>query len=165
MTAEFELFRGTMVMSKVTMNRAKDRFTYEDYLLLPEDKRYEILDGDLYVVAAPDIRHQRTARRLLVALTLHVEETGLGEVFFAPCDVILSSDNVFQPDILFVRKDRLGMVSDLNLEGPPDLAIEILSPGTRTKDLEVKRRIYARYGVREYWIADPGLASRQRAKP
>jgi Uma2 family endonuclease len=140
------------------MRRAKVRFTYSDYLLLPEDKRYEILDGDLCMVAAPNIGHQRTSRNLLSALFLHVRERKLGEVLDAPCDVILSEENVVQPDILFVRKERLGIIGEMNVRGAPDLVIEILSEGSRGKDLEVKRKIYASFGVQEYWVVDPSAA-------
>ena len=146
---------GAMVRSNVTMRRANVRFTYEDYLLLPEDKRYEILEGDLYVVATPNIRHQRIARRLLIVLTQHVEERCPGEVFVAPCDVILSENNITQPDLLFVRKERSGIVGELNLQGAPDVVIEILSAGSRNKDLEIKKKIYAQFGIPEYWVVDP----------
>jgi Uma2 family endonuclease len=144
-----------MVTSKVIMRRERVRFTYSDYLLLPEDKRYEILDGDIYVVAAPNIRHQSVALNLEVALFQHMKETGLGSILHAPCDVILSEENVVQPDILFVRKERAGIVGESNLQGPPDIVIEILSEGTRRKDLEIKKKIYAQFAVPEYWIVDP----------
>jgi Uma2 family endonuclease len=137
------------------MRRAKVRFTYNDYLLLPEDKRHEILDGDVYVVAAPNIRHQSVSLNLVVALYQHVTKKGLGRVLEAPCDVILSEENVVQPDILFVRKERIGIIGEINLQGAPDIVIEILSEGTRCKDLEVKKKIYAQFGVPEYWIVDP----------
>jgi Uma2 family endonuclease len=141
------------------MRRARVRFTYNDYLLLPEDKRYEILDGDLYVVAAPNTRHQRVSRKLEVALIQHTEDKGLGEILDAPYDVIFSEENVVQPDILFVRKERAGIIGEMNLQGAPDLVIEILSAGTRSKDLDLKRKIYAGFGVQEYWIVDPELAT------
>jgi len=148
-----------MVTSKITMRRAKVRFTYNDYLLLPEDKRYEILEGDLYVVAAPNIKHQRVSRRLEIALVQHIESRNLGEVLDAPCDVVLSEENVVQPDILFVRRERAGIIGEMNLHGAPDIVIEILSEGTRRKDLEVKRKIYAGFGIQEYWIVDPDAAT------
>jgi Uma2 family endonuclease len=141
------------------MRRARVRFTYNDYLLLPEDKRYEILDGDLYVVAAPNTRHQRVSRKLEVALIQYTEDKGLGEILHAPYDVIFSEENVVQPDILFVRKERAGIIGEMNLQGAPDLVIEILSAGTRSKDLDLKRKIYAGFGVQEYWIVDPELAT------
>jgi len=137
------------------MKQAKVRFNYSDYLLLPEDKRYEILDGELYMVAAPNTKHQRVSIRLVVALLQHVEQKDLGEIFHAPCDVLLSDEDVVQPDILFVRKERAGIIKEANLQGAPDLVVEILSPGTRSKDLELKRKAYARFGVQEYWIVDP----------
>jgi Uma2 family endonuclease len=148
-----------MVTSEVTMRRAKVRYTYNDYLLLPEDKRYEILDGELFMAAAPNIGHQRTSRNLLSALFQHVRERKLGEVLDAPFDVILSEENVVQPDILFVRKERLGIIGEMNVRGAPDLVIEILSEGSRSKDLEVKRKIYAGSGVQEYWVIDPSAAT------
>jgi Uma2 family endonuclease len=141
------------------MRRANVRFNYHDYLQLPEDKRYEILDGELYVVAAPNTRHQRVSKRLETALIRQVEEKGFGEVFYAPYDVLLSEENVVQPDIMFVRKERFAIIGELNIHGAPDLVIEILSPGTRTKDLEIKRKIYAGFGVQEYWIVDPDAAT------
>ncbi len=137
------------------MRHAKVRFNYNDYLLLPEDKRYEILDGVLYLNPAPYVRHQRISRKLEIALTLHVESKDLGEILDAPCDVILSNEDIVQPDILFVRKDHAGIIGEANITGAPDLVIEILSAGTRKKDIELKRKIYARFKVREYWIVDP----------
>ena len=148
-----------MVTSKITMRRAKVRFTYNDYLLLPEDKRYEILAGDLYVVAAPNTRDQSVSLNLAVALFQHVTDNGLGRVLEAPYDVMLSEENVVQPDILFVRKERAGIIGEMNLQGAPDIVIEILSEGTRRKDMEVKKKIYAGFGVPEYWIVDPETAT------
>jgi len=141
------------------MRRAKVRFTYNDYLLLPEDKRYEILGGELYMVAAPNIRHQSVSLNLKLALFQYVREINLGVILDAPCDVILSEENVVQPDILFVRKERSGIIGEANLKGAPDLVIEILSPGTRSKDLELKRKTYARFGIQEYWVVDPEAAT------
>ncbi len=148
-----------VVTSKSTMKRANIRFNYQDYLQLPEDKRYEILDGELYMVPAPNIGHQRVAIRLQVALFEHVREHGLGEVLAAPCDVLLSDENVVQPDSLFVSKKRLDVVGEAYVSAGPDLAVEILSPGTRKKDLAIKRKIYARFGIKEYWIVDPTVAT------
>jgi Uma2 family endonuclease len=148
-----------MVTSKITMRRAKVRFTYNDYLLLPEDKRHEILEGELYVVAAPNTRHQRVSLNLKLALFQYVRHRNLGVILDAPYDVILSEENVVQPDIIFISKERAGIIGELNLQGAPDIVIEILSPGTRSKDLEVKRKIYAAFGVPEYWIVDPEAAT------
>ena len=101
------------------MKQSNVRFNYHDYLQLPEDKRYEILDGELYVVPAPNTRHQRISKRIQIALIRQIEENGLGEVFNAPCDVVFSEENVVQPDILFVRKERLGIIGEANLPGRP----------------------------------------------
>lgn len=144
-----------VVTSKKTMKQANVRFNYDDYLQLPEDKRYEILEGELYVVPAPNIRHQRASKRILTALIRQIEEKDLGEVFSAPSDVVLSEENVVQPDLLLVRKERAGIIGESHIRGAPDLVVEITSPGTRQRDLAIKRKIYARFGVPEYWIVDP----------
>jgi Uma2 family endonuclease len=144
-----------MVWSKKAMRSAKVRFNYDDYLLLPEDERYEILDGEIYLIPAPNTRHQRISRQLEMALIQHVEQFGLGEILQAPYDVVLSYENVVQPDILLVLKEGAGVITAMNLQGAPDLVIEILSPATRGKNAEIKRKIYAQFGVREYWIVDP----------
>jgi Uma2 family endonuclease len=144
-----------VVTSELIMKQSTIRFNYSDYLQLPGDKRYEILEGELYVVPAPNTRHQRISKRILNALIRQIEEKGLGEVFNAPYDVIFSEENVVQPDILFVRKERMTIIGEANLPAAPDLAVEILSPSTRKKDLAIKRKIYAKFGVQEYWIVDP----------
>jgi len=107
------------------------------------------------MVAAPKTKHQRVSLNLSVALFHHVRDRRLGQVLAAPCDVILSEENVVQPDILFVRKERTGIIGEANITAAPDLVIEILSPDTRSKDLELKRKTYARFGIQEYWIVDP----------
>jgi Uma2 family endonuclease len=133
----------------------KIKLTYQDYVLLPDDgKRYEILDGDLYVTPSPTARHQRISFNLSVALGQHVKANRLGEVLCAPLDVILADDSIAQPDILFISNERLPIVRDW-VHGAPDLVIEILSPGTRERDRTLKRHLYARHGVRELWLADP----------
>lgn len=131
------------------------KLTYRDYVLLPDDgKRYEILDGDLYVTPSPSARHQEVSLNLVLALTQHVRTHGLGKIFAAPLDVILADDSIAQPDILFIADERLDIVRDV-VHGAPDLLIEILSPGTRERDRTLKRHLYARHGVRELWLVDP----------
>jgi Uma2 family endonuclease len=144
-----------MVFSKVMVRRTNVRFSRQDCQLLPEDKRYEILNGNLCMVSSPNTKHQRVSKKLLVALARQVEERNLGEIFVAPYDVILSGDNIVQPDIFFIAGGRVGLVGELNLQGTPDLVIEILSADSRRKDLEIKKKIYARFGVGEYWIVNP----------
>ncbi len=134
------------------------RFTYEDYRLIPEDgKRHEIIDGDEYVAPAPNTRHQRLVGRLFFQLTAHLAQHPLGEVFIAPIDVILSDTDVVQPDVLFLRTDRLALVEKHAVTGPPDLIVEVLSEGNRRHDEVRKRKLYERFGVEEYWIVDPEL--------
>lgn len=136
------------------------KFTYEDYQLLPEDKRYEIIEGELLVAPAPTTRHQRILLELAIKLSLHSKAAGVGMVLPAPTDVILSHENIVQPDILFIAKERLGVVDPLGgVHGAPDLVVEILSPSTASRDQLVKRKLYGKYGVREYWVVDPASAS------
>ncbi len=131
------------------------RFTYQDYLLLPEDRRYEILDGDLFRTPAPTPYHQRVSRNIEVMLDSYVRSHGLGEVLDAPCDVVLSATDVVQPDILFIVTDRLSIIGEKYISQAPDLVVEILSPATAERDRSLKTKLYARFGVRELWIADP----------
>lgn len=139
--------------------RPELKFTYEDYLLLPEDKRYELVDGDLCMVPAPRTYHQIVSGRIQNALYQFVTERNLGVVIDAPCDVYFSRYDVVQPDILFIASDRLGIIKERYIQGAPDLVVEILSPSDPGRDREVKRKLYALYGVREYWIVDPDAKS------
>ena len=130
--------------------------TYEDYCALPDDgRRYEILEGELAVTPSPSRSHQEFAANLLVVLKTFVTAHGLGRVFIAPFDVILEKTSVVVPDLLFVSRERLSIVTDRGVEGPPDLIVEILSPGTARRDRGEKAQLYARHGVRHYWLADP----------
>ncbi|QXD16963.1 Uma2 family endonuclease [Rhodocaloribacter litoris] len=134
------------------------RFTYEDYLLIPEDgKRHELIDGEEHVAPAPSTRHQRIVVRLSAALFNHLEAHDLGEVFVAPIDVILSDYDVVQPDVLFVAKAHADRIGERGITGPPDLIVEVLSEGNRRHDEVRKRKLYERFGVGEYWVVDPEL--------
>ena len=133
----------------------KKKYTYEDYLKTPEDKRYELIEGELFMTPSPITNHQRISGRIEFELRKFVSENALGEVFDAPYDVYLDNENVVQPDILFVSKDRLSVIGDKNIQGFPDLVIEILSESTAYRDLIQKKKLYAKYGVREYWIVVP----------
>ncbi len=136
------------------------RFTYEDYLLLPEDKRYELLEGELLVTPAPTARHQRILLKLAVRLSVHSETNGLGQVLPAPTDVILSSDNVVQPDVMYIVRQRLSIIHpNGGVHGAPDLVVEVLSPSTASRDQVLKRKLYGKYGVREYWVVDPASST------
>ncbi len=133
------------------------KFSYRDYQNLPESetKRYELLGGELVMVPAPSWFHQSIAGTLFQLLAQFVRGKALGEVRFAPLDVVLSEEDVVQPDILFVSNERRRIIHEDGIHGAPDLHIEILSPTTAGRDRTLKRTLYARHGVREYWLVDP----------
>ncbi len=132
------------------------KFTYEDYRAAPPDKRYELLDGNLLLTPAPNLKHQDIQARLGSRLARFIEERALGKCFFAPCDVVLSDTDVVQPDLLFVSRERDHLLSGgENVRGGPDLVVEILSPATADRDRGYKRELYAKHGVMEYWLVDP----------
>ncbi len=132
----------------------KQRLDYSDYVHIPPDRnRYEILDGELYVTPAPSPLHQRVSRRLQRQLEDYFHTRGLGEVFNAPIDVILTHHDVVQPDLVLVTDAR--QVSARGIEGAPALLVEVLSPSTREYDQTTKAHRYAGLGVRHYWVVDP----------
>ncbi len=129
-------------------------WTYEDYLDLPDDeKRYEIVDGEVRVTPAANTRHQDIVGWVFVHLYQHVVASGAGRVFVAPYDVVLSPTDVVEPDVLFVAAAEAHRITAANLGGPPTLAVEVLSDPRH--DRVRKRRLYARFGVPEYWLVDP----------
>ncbi len=138
------------------------RLTYDDFCLLPNDgKRYEIIEGELFVTPSPISLHQRVVTRLTVALGSFLESRRLGEVFVSPFDVVFSRFDVVEPDILFISKARSSVLTPKNVQGAPDLVIEVLSKSTRHTDRTIKLKLYARYGVEEYWIIDPRVPAAQ----
>ncbi|MCI0440666.1 MAG: Uma2 family endonuclease, partial [Chloroflexi bacterium] len=128
---------------------------YRDYLLLPEQDRRELIEGDFYMAPAPSVRHQIINANLVRILIEFVRQNNLGLLLYAPTDVVLSETSVVQPDILFISNERREIITEANISGAPDLVIEILSPGTAERDKALKLNLYARFGVREYWIVDP----------
>jgi Uma2 family endonuclease len=134
------------------------KFTYEDFLNFPNDgKRHEIIDGEHYVTPAPITKHQRVSRKLTVALGTYLDQHPAGEVFAAPLDVVFSDLDIVEPDLLYISPERREILSETHVRGAPDLVVEILSPGTRKVDEITKRKLYERFGVREYWVVDPEL--------
>jgi len=136
------------------------RFHYEDYQSLPESMsaRYELLDGDLLMVPAPTVMHQRILRNLGFILLQFVRAHDLGEIFYSPIDVVFGAGDdreIAQPDILFVAKTQSHIITPKEIQGAPALIVEILSERTKKRDLGYKKILYGRYGVREYWIVDP----------
>ena len=129
-------------------------WTYADYCRLDDDQRYEVLEGELCMSPSPTELHQRAVANLVGLLSHHVRTGAIGVLRFAPYDVILSPVNVVQPDILYIRQDRLHIIQSHGLESPPDLVVEVLSPGGKTRD-DRKQAIYATHGVPYYWFVDP----------
>ncbi|MBW1801828.1 MAG: Uma2 family endonuclease [Deltaproteobacteria bacterium] len=131
------------------------KLTYDDYLNFPEDgKRYEIIDGEQWMTPAPQTRHQIVSRNIERILLNYIEDNELGQLFYAPTDVVLSDTTVVQPDLLFIKKDREHIIKRNFIEGPPDLMIEILSPGNEKLDRFTKMKHYALFGIGEYWLID-----------
>jgi len=142
----------------MTHQAAHTKFTYEDYLLFPDDgRRHELIEGEHYVTPAPKTTHQITSSNLQRILSGFIHDRRLGRVFSAPTDVVLSDLDVVQPDLLFVSAARLSIITEDCIRGAPDLVIEILSEATRKTDEIVKRKLYERAGIPEYWIVDPEL--------
>ena len=137
-----------------TMQRTES--TWRDAQRMPDDgNRYEAIGGILHVSAAPKWRHQVVSKRLLRRLSELLEDPGHGEVAATPGVEFPATGEGVQPDILFVSNERRHIVEEAGLVGAPDLVVEVLSPSTAERDRGVKRRLYERQGVREYWIVDP----------
>jgi Uma2 family endonuclease len=132
------------------------KLTYDDYVAMPDDgRRYELIEGELVLNPAPRTKHQAISIALASAMYTHVKAHDAGVVYAAPTDVVLSPHNVVEPDIVFVSKERASIVTDNNVQGAPDLVVEIISDASRSRDASVKRRLYERFGVSEYWLFDP----------
>ena len=134
------------------------KITVKEYLAredFEEGFYYELINGIIVKKSAPAPRHQNASGNLFVALSNFIRKGQLGKVFHAPLDVFFDEFSVLEPDILFIAKDRLSIVTENGIEGVPDLVIEILSPSSARYDRGEKMKIYRRTGVREYWIVDP----------
>lgn len=135
------------------------RFTFDDFLQFPDDgKRHELIDGEHFVTASPNTAHQVIAGNLHGHLWTYLRERPVGRVFMAPFDVVFSNFDVVEPDVLFVSTARQAdVLTTAHVRGAPDLVVEIGSPSTRKRDETIKRRLYERFGVAEYWVVDPEL--------
>lgn len=133
------------------------RLTYEDFVRIPDDgMRHEIIDGVHYVTPSPALRHQQLLGRLHLAIGNFLEDhPDIGQVFLSPLDTVFSPWDVVEPDLVFVAADQLDILTEPNIQGAPALVVEVLSPSTRKRDLGVKRQLFDRGGVREYWLVDP----------
>ena len=135
--------------------KPKLKLAYEDYASLPDDERYELIDGELIPMPSPKEIHQAICGAIFMSVGVFVNAMTLGRTYFAPFDVILSDFNVVQPDLIFVSNARSHIITEDNIRGAPDLVVEILSPSTADYDRTTKRELYERYGVPEYWLVDP----------
>jgi len=140
------------------MHAADRRVTYAEMLEWPDDGRqYELYDGEVIVVPAPFPGHQRVTSNVADLLREYAKATG-GLALFAPLDIVLSEDNVVQPDVVFFARERRHLVTDWDVtRAAPDLAVEVLSQSTESRDRGRKMDLLARFGVPEYWIVDPVL--------
>src|SRR6266568_23138 len=146
--------------------RGPRTWSYQDYLRIPDDGyRYEVLWGELVMPPSPTTAHQRVIVSLTRILSQHVITHDLGEIFVAPLDVVLSEQNVLQPDILFIAKEHLHIVTEANVSGSPDLVIEVLSPGTAAVDRGRRMDAFAAFGVPHCWLVDPHSRSLEIHEP
>jgi Uma2 family endonuclease len=136
------------------------KLTDDDFLLFPDDgKRHELIDGEHYVTPSPDLRHQRISGRLYLLIGIWLEAHPIGELFYAPLDIVFSRFDVVEPDLLYMSNERAAQITSnkQHVTGAPELVIEIGSKSTRKRDQTIKRRLYERWGVSEYWVVDPEL--------
>jgi len=133
------------------------KLTYDDFLLFPDDgKRHELIDGEHYVTPSPSRKHQAVVWNLAGIIAPYLESHPVGRAFVAPFDVIFSDFDVVEPDVLFISKARLEEVlTTKNVRGAPNLVVEIASRSTRSRDETLKRKLYERFGVEEYWVIEP----------
>jgi Uma2 family endonuclease len=148
---------GEQSTKEVVMSTAVRLLTYDDLCRTPDDgQRYEIIGGELIVLPAPNLAHQEFSINLIYVLDGYVRRHRLGRLYHAPVDVRLSPHDIVEPDLLFIRQDRLDICKSRRyVQGPPDLVVEIISPSSRKTDPGAKFDLYARSGIREYWLADP----------
>jgi Uma2 family endonuclease len=135
------------------------KLTYDDFVLFPDDgKRHELIDGEHYVTPSPNRKHQKVSGNLHLLIGSWLEQHPIGQVYFAPFDVVFSRFDVVEPDLLYMSNERAAAVlTDANVQGAPEIVIEIGSKGTRKRDETIKRRLYERARVSEYWFVDPEI--------
>lgn len=135
------------------------KLTYEDFLLFPDDgKRHELIDGEHYVTPSPNTKHQTVCGNLHFLIRAWLEAHSVGRVFFAPFDIVFTQYDVVEPDLLYMSHGRAAeILTSQHVTGAPEIVVEIASKGTRKRDETIKRRLYERCGVSEYWVVDPAL--------
>lgn len=137
------------------MAEAAIKASVKDYRQLPEGAKYQLIEGEIIVMPSPTVNHQKTSLKLTLAIGNIVEKKKLGTLLYSPMDVFLDDENVLQPDLLFVSRDRESIIQQDGIHGAPDVVIEILSPKTAYYDSKKKRQLYEKAGVLEYWLIDP----------
>jgi Uma2 family endonuclease len=144
---------------EVNTNPARVKLTYDDFLLFPDDgKRHELIDGEHYVTPSPNLKHQAISGNLHFMVRSWLEQHPVGRIFYAPFDVVFTNFDVVEPDLLYMSHARAAQVLTAeHVTGAPEIVVEIGSPGTRKRDETIKRRLYERSGVSEYWVIDPDL--------
>jgi Uma2 family endonuclease len=143
-------------VARTMASTEKVKLTYDDFLLFPDDgMRHELIDGEHYVSPSPNFGHQRVLGMLFLLISNHLRGKKMGRVVFAPFDVVFTRFDVVEPDLLFVSRERAEVLTKANVQGAPDLAVEVLSPSSHRHDLVRKRDLYEREGVPEYWVVDP----------
>src|ERR1044071_852343 len=133
------------------------KLTYDDFVLFPDDGlRHELIDGEHYVTPSPNDKHQRLLGTLHLLIGQWLRLQPIGKVWLAPFDVVFSRSDVVEPDLLYISNERKARIlTAANVQGTPELVVEIGSPSTRKRDETVKRDLYERAGVSEYWFVDP----------
>ena len=134
------------------------KLTYDDFVLFPDDgKRPELIDGEHFVTPSPNLKHQAVSRNLLTTIGAFLRLQPFGKVYGAPLDVVFSHFDVVEPDLLYVSEARRAVLTKANVQGAPDLVVEIGSPSTRRRDEKLKHQLYERFSVTEYWVVDPDI--------
>jgi Uma2 family endonuclease len=133
------------------------KLTYDDFVRFPDDgKRHELIDGEHYVTPSPNTKHQTVLGRLYLMIGMWLETHSTGRVFFAPYDVVFTNIDVVEPDLLYLSNQRAAeVITPMHARGAPEIVVEVASKGTRKRDETIKRRLYEREGVSEYWVVDP----------
>ncbi len=133
------------------------KLTYDDYLLFPDDgNRHELIDGEHYVTPSPRLNHQGVSGNIYLLIASWLEAHPIGRVYYAPVDLVFSNFDVVEPDLLYLSNERHAQIATpKNMQGAPELVVEIGSPATRKRDETIKKRLYERSGVEEYWVVDP----------
>lgn len=135
------------------------KLTYDDFVLFPDDgQRHEVIDGCHYVTPSPNTRHQTVSGRLHALIWVYLDGNPIGQVFHAPWDIVFTNVDVVEPDLVYISHERAArIITPAHARGAPDLVAEIASPGTRRREETIKRRLYERDGVTEYWVVDPDI--------